>query len=150
VASSLNLPDSPARVVQHSLILLGLGTNPVPSPVSAWPVYSPGVPNSPENLISVKNTAGTDDGRVMEGEVQTHFGVQVMVRGVDDPTAWDKANAIREAVQYVDLQVVTVGAAEYLLRCYAKIGNVIDAGRESPTSRRPVFTLNLVVSLETR
>lgn len=142
------LTHSPADVVRWLLVALGLGTDPEGG--DSWPVFAAGEPDSPDNCITVFDTVGTDDGRVMvTGEAVRHPGIQVRVRAKNHATGWAKADAIRTALaQSVYLEAVAVGGNHYLLHSASKIGNVLALGKESPVSKRSIFTLNCQVSVK--
>lgn len=142
------MTHSPADVVRQLLVDLGLGTE--PSAAGAWPVYATGEPASPDAVITVYDTAGTNDGRSMvSGELFGHAGVQVRVRAATHAAGWTKADTVQEALaEDVYQRTVHVGAATYLVHSLNRIGDVLAIGKESPTSKRSVFTLNMVVSVK--
>lgn len=132
---------SPADVLRWLLIALGLGTDPANG--GEWQVYAGNEPGTPDQVITITDTAGTPQGRLhIDGEVIATFGFQVRVRSKDHPTGWLKADAIRNALaKSVDRTQVTVGGVAYLVPCVVRIGNVIPLGKES-ASKRSIFTLN--------
>lgn len=137
---------SPADVVRWLLVLMGLGSAPGGGD---WPVFAAGEPDLPDNCITVYDTQGTDDGRSqIDGELFSHEGIQVRVRARTHPEGWVKAHAIREALakQAYDETVVTGGEA-YLVHSINRIGNVIALGKEVPSTKRSLFTINATVSL---
>jgi len=139
---------SPGDVVRYLLIQLGQGVYPSPTGRGdVWPVYKDKEAAQPDNLIKVTDTAGQDDGRTMpDGEPVAHFGFQVMVRAVDNPTGWAKANEIRTALAGVTRLVVAVDDQRYLVQAVVKIGQVLPLGEEVPVSKRNLFTLNALLS----
>lgn len=135
------MTHSPADVIRRLLIQLGLGSDP---PAAPWPVYAGKEPGVPDNVITVRTTEGTDDGRDMiSGEVWGHPGFQVRVRASDYVTGRTKADAIGDALATGVYQtVVAIGASRYFVHAVTHIGDVIDLGAETPSSQREVFTLN--------
>lgn len=149
------LAHSPAEVIRYLLIQLGLGTDPEARPQGLWPVAAAGELTTPDETITVYDTAGTGDGRTMpDGAAHEHQGFQVRVRSrTHRGGGWAKANVVRETLaRSVELTTVTFTedgvTYRYLVRCVTGIGSVIVVGKETPTSRRSIFTLNAVVALE--
>lgn len=140
------LNHSPADIIRRALIQLGLGADP---PALPWPVYSPTMPNTPDNCIIVSNTPGVDGGRDSVALLRSEqHGVQVMVRGTTDPVGWKKTRDIALAFddgRLVSL-TVTIDTSTYLVRDVVRVGDVIPLGKEA-TSSRFRFTLNGLVTL---
>lgn len=141
------MTDSPADVVRWILVALGVGTDPELG--SAWPVYCSSEPDRPDNSITVYDTDGTDNGRTMvDGKLQRLFGFQVRVRSDSHGTGWTKADAIQTALaESVYQETVTVNGRSYLVHAVSRIGDVLPLGKESPTSKRSLFTLNAGVTV---
>jgi hypothetical protein len=141
---SNSLRHSPADIVRQVLIDVGLGTDPDLVPLQAWPVYVGSEPTMPDDCITVYNTAGVVDGRSMpDGEILEHRGWQVRVRALDNPTGYQKMDDIRTYMSEVAVQVVTtIASIRYLVFCFAKFGDILDLGKDVPTSKRSLFTLN--------
>lgn len=142
------LENSPADVLAYLLVQLSLGTD--PSDSGSWPVYATNEPDSPDNVITTYDTAGTSDGRSqLTGEAWTHYGFQVRIRSTTPTLGWIKADSIRKTLAESVYDItVAVGDKRYLIHCVTRIGNVIALGKESPTSKRNLFTLNATVVLK--
>jgi hypothetical protein len=143
------LSDSPARVVRQLLINLGV-VNEVGAAVTPyWPAYSPGEPPSPDNVVTVYNTSGQKDSRDKNTrEMEGHHGIQVRIRGIDQATAFQKANDVTEALdKRVRYTAVTVGANQYIVKAVSRTGEAIDIGKETPSSKRSLFTVNALVAV---
>lgn len=135
------MTHSPAKVIQWLLIDLGLATD--PEDEQDWPAFSPNEPDEPDNCITVYDTAEKADGRIMnDGEVARHWGFQVRIRAVDQPTGRTKAEAIRHTFdEGVTYRAVTVGAKQYLVHgIYGT--NMLPLGKEVPKTKRRLFTIN--------
>lgn len=141
------MTNSQAEIAAQLLVDLGFGTDPLT--FQAWPVYSTAEPSAPDNCITVKDTDGTSEGRSMvDGELQEHFGVQVRVRSTTHPTGWQKALAVREALaKNLYDRTVTIGSSQYLVHCAAKISRVLSLGKDTPSTKRSIFTVNAVLAL---
>jgi hypothetical protein len=141
------LPHSPAQVIQQLIADLSLGTDPLAN--TAWPVFASGEPSKPDNVLTITDTTGLDDGRVMQsGELLTHYGFQVRIRAVDHATGWAKADAIRTAfAESVYQNRVTLDATHYLIWAVTHIGQVLALGKDTPSTKRSLFTLNATVTI---
>jgi hypothetical protein len=116
--------------------------------LTCWPI---GVerPDSPDDCVTVTETTGRRDGRTMtDGEVIEHPGIQVEVRAADHNAGFLKAKQI---ATYCDEQVsnsgVTFEGKHYNIINISRVGVVMSIGRESPESRRELFTFNAMVTL---
>lgn len=141
------LTHSPADIVRRLLISLGQGTT--PSANSAWPVFATGAPNSPDNVITVYDTAGESQGRSMiNGELYTLYGTMVWLRAADAVTGFMKADAVRKAMALTYQKNVTIDGKTYQIHCLSRIGTVIPLGNETPTSKRSLFTINALATID--
>jgi hypothetical protein len=148
------LQHSPADVTAQLLRNLGLGVlgsydSSGNYNGAAWPVQSFGEPEQPDEVITVYDTAGVEEGRTMtDGQIQEHRGVQVRVRSKTFPGGWLKADSIRQALaQTVKLTQVTLEGVNYLVGCFGKIGTIMVLGKDSPDTKRSLFTVNATVAL---
>lgn len=138
---------SPADIVRTLLIAKGVGTDP-DSANPVWPIFADREPTSPDNVITVYNTPGRYNGRVMQGEVQGPEGIQVRIRAANSAKGWLKADEVHTMMaEGVLRDIVTIGAARYLVQAISRIGDVLPLGKESPTSQRNIFTINAVVTV---
>jgi hypothetical protein len=141
---------SPADVVRWMIVGLGLGTD--PSAAAAWPVYAEGEPPAPDETITVYTTDGVDSPRTMsDGATNGTCGFQVRVRSVRHDSGFQKASEIANKLtdpEFVRNLTVTVGASDYLVYSVDYTGNVIPLGKESPDSRRSLFTVNAQVTFD--
>lgn len=144
------LSHSPADIVAQLLIRDSIGADPDVSPLGSWPVYVGGEPNTPDNCLTVYDTAGSDDGSSMiDGELFGHSGVQIRIRAKDHRTGWTKADALQtHLAEGVLDEIVTVQSTTYLVHCFARIGDVLALGKDAPTSKRSLFTVNALVSVK--
>lgn len=148
------LPHSQADIVAQLLIRDSIGADPDVSPLGSWPVYVSGEPNTPDNCLTVYDTAGVDDGSSMiDGELFAHEGIQVRVRAKDHRTGWTKADAIQTwMAESVYDEITTVAGADgsttYLVHNFSRIGRVLALGKDAPTSKRSLFTVNALVTVK--
>ena len=141
------LTHSPADIIRQLLIDLSLGTAPADS--GSWPIYVSAVPDTPDSIVTVTDTTGKDDGRLMNGgERQEHHGFQIAIRAVTHAAGFTKARAIAVSIdEDVDNADVTVSSSSYVVYAISRISGVIVAGKNPPTSKRNLFTINAVVAL---
>jgi hypothetical protein len=149
------LTHTPAHVVRQLMVDLALGVTP-PGIVGQWPIFVRKEPDTPDDVITVYNTVGTDSGRThFDGEVQEHHGIQVRIRGADEATAEAKTRAIHIALAQVFRVEVVVGSSTYLVQSIAQgsaIGltgpaGVNPLGYQPQVSKRSLFTINALVSV---
>lgn len=142
------LTHSPARIVRELVILLGQGTDPDDN--GTWPVFADLLPDLPDSAIYVTTTTSLLQGREMvAGQVQEFYAVQIGVRAASPTTGWTKANAVGIALDGGNgyQRSVTIGANTYQIHAMDRRSGVIAAGKESPTSKRNLFTLNYITSI---
>ena len=139
-------------LLRNLLIDLGLGTT--PSDDGAWPIYVARTPNAPDSVITVTNTTPRTQGRTSPNGITIHhYGVQIKVRDAGPTDGWVKANALTVALdQTVLLSVVTLedtdgtGSSTYMVYAISHSG-ILSLGKETPTSKRDLFSINALVAL---
>jgi|WetSurMetagenome_2_1015567.scaffolds.fasta_scaffold586091_2 hypothetical protein len=144
------LAHSPADVVRWLMIDLSLGTDPAGTGTSdSWPIHASSEPDYPDNLITIYDTAGVQQGRIQNtGETVEHRGIMVQVRGTDHATAWGKMDAIKVALdESVHNSLVIVDSSQYTVYAVTKQSGPLSLGREQNTNRF-LFTLNAIVALQ--
>ena len=145
------LTHSPADILQALLVALGLGSQPPgpTDPAVTWPVFVASEPAAPDEAITTYDTEGRDFGFTMtDGERQEHHGVQVRVRASTHAVGWKKARAIAVALdESVYQETVVIEGVSYFVHDVIRTSNVIPLGKEEPTSKRTLFTINAVVTL---
>jgi len=141
---------SAGDVVARLIVQLGLGTDPQAN--GLWPVYSEGEPPTPDDVITVYTTDGVDSPRTMpDGELNGTDGLQVRVRSVRHDSGFEKASEIASALTDASLVrriTVAVDGVDHLVHSVDYVGNVIPLGKESPSSRRSLFTINAQVMFD--
>lgn len=137
------ISHSPAKVIQELFIQLGLGSRPT-TPPGLWPLYYTNEPNSPDNCLTIYNTAAVQFGRTMpDSERQEHYGVQVRVRASTNPLgsakAWEIAVAMDDQVKH---NFVTIDGIDYCIWSITRKGSVMDLGKDVPRTKLFLFTIN--------
>ena len=140
------LTHSPADVVSRLLVDLGVGTDPADG--SAWPIFAAGEPSLPDNVITVFDTVGRQQGRThFDGETQEHHGIQIRVRSSTHLVGFTKARAIAVVIDGQYQSQVVIGAISYVVHAITRSGDVNILGKEVPATKRNLFTINALVSL---
>lgn len=147
-----SLPNSPAEIVAKLLTAQNLVTEP-PAPgsqASSWPVYYSAEPQAPDNLVVIYDTQGRSAGRVMQGERQGFYGLQVMVRATSHAVGWEKIDAIRKAMDE-DMydESVTIDSNVYVIHSFDTSGDIMALGKEQ-NGKRSLFTVNFLTSIRKR
>jgi len=146
------LTFSVADVVAQLLIDLGAGSDPTGS--GDWPVVVSEEPDDPDNVITVYDTAGTNDGSSMiDGEVQEHEGVLIRIRSINHDEGNRKKDEIKIIIdQTINRDTVEIssvlgtGTDQYFVHKVTRV-SIVNLGKETPTSKRNVFTINAIVAL---
>ena len=141
------LQHSPEEVIRQLSIGLSVVTDPAVK--QPWPAYHSGLPDvEPDNLVVFYGTAGRDDGFSQpDADREEMPGIQLAVRGNQHSTSYRKAEQLATALDAVNRVIVTLGTVIYLVHAVIRTSNVLSIGREH-TSKRRMFTVNFVVSLE--
>lgn len=154
----MQLAHSPAKILAQLLIDLGVASAPSYSPDGhyngdPWPVFTSSEPDSPDACLTLKNTEGQDDGRAMiDGDPWYHYGFQLRIRAVDEPTGFAKADALRYSMaKNVYDRVVTIvdkdnpTGVSYAVHCITHIGQILGLGTDAPSTKRSLFTVNAML-----
>lgn len=141
-----SLEHSPADILRNLLVNLGLGTT--PSDSGSWPVYASLMPDTPDNVITLIDTAGVKQGRIQtSGEIQEHYGVQLLIRSTTHPVGYTKAQALAVALdENIQNNTVTISGTTYDVDAVSRRGNVLSLGEEEESNRR-LFSINAIVSI---
>lgn len=136
---------SPADVLAQLLTDMGLVS---PSDGEPWPVFVAVEPSSPDSCVTTYDTSAVDYGRLMTGERQEHHGVQIRIRSRTHSEGYSKAKAIAEAMDTdVYWATVVLGSRTYCVQAVSRASDVTVLGKESPTSKRSLFTVNVVLTM---
>ena len=146
-----SLQTSPAYILASYIVenSIGFMTNPVNE--DDWPLYISYMPDGSDiktNCGSVYDTSGLKDGRLMEGQVIQHYGIQLRIRCDTHTTGWAKAEAIASALDAIVNDTVTIGSVEYRIYNVSRSGPVISLGMEEGTKERRLFTVNFIVTMK--
>ena len=137
------LTHAPEYILSRLLTSLGLAQDPEVG-ITAWPVYYSQEPDLPDRTITIYGTDGIDDGRTMvDGERQGRHGIQLRVRSEDYDVGFGKVMELAIALdETVYGNTVAVGAVTYRVHSFGRTSGPISLGKDSPETKRELFTLN--------
>jgi len=148
-----------ARIIQQLLIDLG-GLVVDPDGVTAWPIYVGSMPDAPDNCVSIRDTAGVDQGRNMAtGLLAEKLGIQTRIRSVGPVDGYVKAAALHNRMSQnaagtlpltntsvTVIDEVGTASSVYNVISIQHTGPVLRLGPEG-TSHRYLWTINSLVTL---
>ncbi len=135
---------SPAHILFHYFF------NNAFDEVRGFELFTSFFPDAPDDGMTFFDTAGTQDGRLMEtGEKITHPGIQIQIRCGDYTRIWQLANFVATTLDAVKkVSVVIDGGEVYVLHNVSRKGDINPVGIETVGERRRyLFTINMTVTL---
>ncbi len=145
------LLTTPAHILAEYIIEQAIGSMTDPDDGLTWPLYisrmSDGITVKTE-VGALYDTSGLKDGRLMEGQVIQHYGLQLKIRSSSHSTGWNKADVIANALDEVLNAVITVSGEDYIIQQVSRTGPVISLGAEPGTKERRLFVVNFLVTLK--
>lgn len=129
------LIHSPADVVRALLLKRGV--------TSGWGLTANFEPSTPDNQITVYDTAGVRHGRLQYGETQEHHGILVQVRSGTPPLAANKINQLKQDMELVYDEVVTIESNSYSIHSVNHASGPVLLGREDGTNRT-LYSVNFL------
>ncbi len=145
------LLTSPAYILASYIIEQAIGSMTDPVDDNDWPLYVSRMPDGSDiktNCGTLYDTSGLKDGRLAEGTVIQHYGLQLRIRSDTHLVGWAKAEAIAIALDGVSNEVLAVGSYNYQIYNIRRMGPVISLGMEIGTKARRLFTVNFLVTLK--
>lgn len=143
------LLTSPAYIITEYLRSQGIVSDPTDD--TTWPSYVSYMPDASvvkTDVAVIYNTSGLKDGRIMDGEVIQHYGIQVKVRSNNHNKGWAKAEAIALSLDAVLNSDITVSSNEYRIYNIQRTTPVVALGTEEGTVKRQLFVINFLVTLK--
>ena len=150
-SSGTALLSSPAFVLASYIIEQVIGSMTNPDDGSDWPIYISKMPDGPQVKTScgaVYDTSGLKDGRIMDGGVTQHHGVQLKIRSSNHNTGWAKIETIALALDAVLNATITISIVLYKIYNITRTSPIISLGSEPGTQERQLFTINFLLTLE--
>jgi hypothetical protein len=145
------LLHSVPRIIARALIARAVGVEPLTRGNSntAFPIYAPDEPPTPDNVITVLGTQGVSKGRLMtNGEVQLKHGIQVRVRAATDRLGSNKANEVFYTLtQVISKDSVTLDGTTYTIHCLSNVLEPFHLGKQKPTDKLDIWTINALATV---
>lgn len=136
---------SAAEIVRAALVGLGLATE-----SGSWPARAGLEPDSPDEVITVYDVAGTYRGRTMpDNEPQGHYGVTIRVRALTHTSGHRKCRDLCAALDALYQRSVVIESVTYVIHSFNRTGEPVHLGKEVPESRRNLFTINGLLTIRT-
>lgn len=134
-----------ARIIRQLLLDAG-----VVATSGDWTAFVSSMPDQPYSSVCVYDTSGPVDGRVMGGTKIEHDGFQVLVRGPEYASLWEKVKDIADALDAVapgtEVEVETGSA--YILQNVSRRGAVMPLGTiEQGTKTLQLFAVNGIITV---
>ncbi len=133
-----------AQYIADVLGLMGETTDDI------WPLYVNHLPDSPnveDNCGAIYDTTGVKDGRLMEGPVPQHFGIQLKIRSLGNQAGYVKIEDIAVAMDEVVRVELSLSSGDYVIQNVSRTSPVVPLGIEGGTKRRFLFTINFLVTM---
>lgn len=141
---------NPARVLAQSLVNAGVAGQLGPSS-SEWTCYLNYMPDGTgihDNVISVYDTQGRTDGRLMgTGQTIDHPGFQIRIRGTQHQTAYGKAKEVIDHLDALLREGLVIGSDSFTIQAASRTGRILPLGPENDAKRRHQFTVNGTMTL---
>jgi hypothetical protein len=112
-----------------------------------WPTRLNAMPQEPDNCVSIYDTSGILDGRLMDGENIEHYGIQVRFRGNDYESTWNKINQINKVLEILTNYSLVINTKTYIIMNISKTSPVVNLGQETD-GRRWLFTINYLMTIK--
>lgn len=143
---------SPADIIRHLLVNQDQGILPENwNGVSRdeWPISCNAVLPNPDRTIATIDTEGNDEGSFQwDGDLQGQNGVQFQIRADTFQQGWRKVNLLFNFTSKGVYDVrVDIDETTYLVHSITPTSDALPIGNETPTSKRQLFTLNLLTSI---
>lgn len=142
------LVHSPAEIIRHLFVNLGAGV--LPTAGGSWPIYVASEPSDIDSIITLYDTAGIVHGREhIEGVIQEHYGIQVLVRTSNPRAGYTKAAELSTLIdETIKRNSVTISSTNYFVEAITRTTTVLALGKNAPIDNRNHFTINAIVALK--
>jgi hypothetical protein len=146
----INQYYSPASVI-GALLIDGLELMGRFSEGGEWPLFLSFLPEatiSETEVAAIFDTTPINEPKLMNGEVVSHGGIQLIFRSDDYSNLWDKVQRVAEALEVQhNVTIELENDNEYTLISASRTSGPISLGFEAESSRRYLVSLNYIVTL---
>jgi hypothetical protein len=136
-----------AQVVRQVLIDLQVGQI---DSVKDWFITVSYLPDSPQvrdSIITVTDTEGNRDGRIMAtGETVIHPGCQIRVRATEYTIGYNKLKQIQTVLDKLHNYMTKIGSTIVQMQTISQQGGIMPMGLDQ-TGRRYHFSLNYIATI---
>lgn len=143
---SNQLEASPAFILAQYIIET-LATMSTPTGGEAWPLYVNHLPDKESNAGLMSDTPGIKDGRYMIGFTPQKFGVQLLMRSLDNQIGYAKIEDVAADLDAVINVELSLDTGDYVIQNVSRASPVISLGLEEGTRRRFLFTVNFLLTM---
>lgn len=143
------LLNSPAEVLRHAFISMGLGSTPDEKP---WPIFvdtKADVECGSDNIVIINNTTGRGFGFTQfDGERMEHEGIQVRTRSTVPELGYRVLRGLALVLdKQMHQQVVSMDGGDYLIEDIIRSSDVLFAGPVSKDDKRPTHSVNATMDI---
>lgn len=139
-----SLNHSPAEILYQFLVdsdVIGDHTD------ASWPSFVNNNPPELDSFIMIKDTAGRTQGKIqVTSETVMKYGVQVVTTS-DQLSSFRKMDEIKEALETVLRELVTIDSDSYTIQAVALSSPIIAMGKDLPEANAFKHSLNVLVSV---
>ncbi len=143
---SNQLLASPAFILAQYIIDV-LETMTVPTDDAVWPLYVNHLPDKVSNAGAIHDTTGLKDGRYMIGFVPQKFGVQLMLRALDNQIGYAKIEDVAAGLDTIINAELSLDSGDYVIQNASRTSPIIPLGIEEGTRRRFLYTINFLLTM---
>jgi hypothetical protein len=139
-------------MLEPSLIIRKLLTNSSavthPDDQGIWPAFAGHMPDDPNDLVTIYDTAGVVHHKASDKTVAEHYGFEVHVRCRDKADGWLKMSNIIDVLDRVHNTDASLSNEVYTVVNVQRTSTVIPLGLETGTNKRRFgFTCNFLVAI---
>lgn len=141
-----SLDHSPQEIIGQLLIDLSVGTD---SQTLDWSVFIDSKPDKPDECLVVSGQANVLQMTSQPtGEIVERRGIQILARAYNQSTGWTKVNdLVTKLDTEVNRGIVVLGGTTYIVHSVDRTSGPFHVGRETPESKREIFTVNATCSI---
>lgn len=136
---------APSDMIRSYLIGVGAGSPIEVKNMGTWPIYTNARPDGvgvPDNVISIFDTNGRKQGRIMSsGRTIIHPGIQIVVRASESDDSFSHSYYIAELLDQIQMTTVTVNSVVVVLNAFTR-GPILTMGKEPGNRQRTLFSQN--------
>jgi len=138
---------SQSEAVKQLLIDNSIGIEVVDNATN-WEIFTNFMGNTPDNALALFDREPIASGADQFGDIKEKLGIQFLIRAKTPDLGHVKARSIRNFVDTIKRQVVTVQATDYLIHVITRVGGILPIGKEQGNDRH-LWSINAHVTITT-